>query len=229
MCGRFGFYELSYFIEQLRQLSLPFDEAPGFSYRQSWNITPESPVVALLGDHGRYTLDTARWGLIPHWATVMPKVRPINARADSLATKPFFRHMLNRHHCIVPASGFYEWKTLSGSTKEPWYIHRRDGQPMAMAGLWDEWTPPGPPSAPIVSCTIITTEANPEMKAIHSRMPVILEQKEWKSWLESGNPAALKLLDASDAGALELYQVSTRVNNPRNNNPSCISRKEEHS
>ncbi|HWQ25434.1 MAG TPA: SOS response-associated peptidase [Chlorobaculum sp.] len=229
MCGRFGFFELSQFIEQLRQLSLPFEEAEGFSYRQSWNIAPESPVVALLGDHGRYMLGIARWGLIPHWANSMPKVRPINARADSLAAKPFFRHMLNRHHCIVPASGFYEWKSVAGATREPWYIRRRDGQPMAMAGLWDEWQPRhGPSSPPIVSCTIITTEANPEMKPIHSRMPVILEQKEWNSWLESGNPSAMELLDAADEGALELYPVSTRVNNPRNNDMGCTVRIENH-
>ncbi|HWR01414.1 MAG TPA: SOS response-associated peptidase [Chlorobaculum sp.] len=229
MCGRFGFFELSYFIEQLRQLSLPFEETTGFSYRQSWNITPESPVVALLGDHGRYTLGIARWGLIPSWATSMPKVRPINARADSLAAKPFFRHMLNRHHCIVPASGFYEWKSVAGPGKEPWYIHRRDGRPMAFAGLWDEWRPPGPPSPPVVSCTIITTAANRDMTPVHNRMPVILEQNEWKGWLESGNPAALDLLDPADDGSLELYPVSTKVNNPRNNDMNCIRQIGEHS
>jgi putative SOS response-associated peptidase YedK len=229
MCGRFGFYELSQFIEQLRQLSLPFVEATGFSYRQSWNIAPESQVVVLLGDHGRYKLDIARWGLIPQWATAIPKVRPINARADSLASKPFFRHMLNHHHCIVPASGFYEWKSVAGAVKEPWYIRRRDGQPMALAGLWDEWQPPGPPSSPIVSCTIITTSANKEMKPVHSRMPVILEQEEWKFWLESGNPRATDLLNSAEEAAIELYPVSTRVNNPRNNDSGCIQRIEANS
>ncbi|NTW51404.1 MAG: SOS response-associated peptidase [Chlorobiaceae bacterium] len=225
MCGRFGFFELSHFIEQLRQLSLPFEETPGFSYRQSWNITPQSPVVALFSDQGRYCLGTARWGLIPHWATQMPKIRPFNARSDSLAAKPYFRHMLNRHHCIIPASGFYEWKSVAEGEKEPWYIHRRDGEPMAFAGLWDQWQPPGPPSsALIVSCTIITTQSNREMKPVHNRMPAILEQDEWKGWLESGNPAAIDLLNADRDGALDLYPVSTRVNNPENNDTSCILR-----
>ncbi|NTU53870.1 MAG: SOS response-associated peptidase [Chlorobiaceae bacterium] len=224
MCGRFGFFELSWFIEQLRQLELPFVETPGFSYHQRWNITPDEPVVALLGDHDQNGLSIARWGLIPHWSTSIPKIRPINARADSLATKPFFRHMLARRHCIVPASGFYEWKPLPGAKKEPWYIHRKDTRPMALAGLWDTWQPPGPPSPPLVSCTIITTNANHEMKPVHDRMPVILEENEWQSWLDSSNPAALQLLDSADAKVLELWPVSTRVNHPQNDDPHCIER-----
>ncbi len=224
MCGRFGFYELSCFIEQLRQLELPFDEAPGFSYRQSWNIAPESGIVALLGNHGRYTLDLARWGLVPHWSGSLPKVRPINARADSVATKPFFRHMLHRRHCLVPASGFYEWKAAEGKKKEPWYFRRRDGRPMAMAGLWDEWIEPGSNAPARRSCTIITTEANAEMKPVHDRMPVILEPDDWKMWLESGTPGALELLKPSGEEVLGRYRVAPIVNSPRNNGPECIER-----
>jgi len=226
MCGRFGFFELSFFIEQLRQLELPFDESPGFAYRQSWNIAPESGIVTLLGDHDRFTLCLARWGLIPHWVTSLPKVRPINARSDSIATKPFFRHMLHRRHCLIPASGFYEWQKTEGSRKEPWYIHRRDGAPMAMAGLWDEWIEPGSNAPPMVSCTIITTAANRQMKPVHDRMPVILEPADWRMWLESGTPGALDLLKAPDEGVLELYPVSSMVNKPINNGPECIQRLE---
>lgn len=226
MCGRFGFFELSFFIAQLRQLELPFDEAPGFSYRQSWNIAPESGIVTLLGDHDRFTLGLARWGLIPHWAESLPKVRPINARADSVASKPFFRHMLNRRHCLIPASGFYEWKRTEGAKKEPWYIHRRDNTPMAMAGLWDEWREPGTTSPPLLSCTIITTDANSQMKPVHDRMPVILEPEMWKTWLESGNPEAAGLLKTPGEDILELFQVSTRVNYPGNNDMSCVARLE---
>jgi putative SOS response-associated peptidase YedK len=226
MCGRFGFFELAFFIEQLRQLELPFEEAPGFSYRQSWNIAPESGVVALLGDHGNYALTLARWGLIPHWSTSLPKIRPINARADSLASKPFFRHMLNRRHCIIPSSGFYEWKNTGGPVKEPWYVRRADGKPMAMAGLWDEWRKPGTGDAPVISCTIITTGANRQMKPVHDRMPVILEPGDWKGWLESGNPGAIGLLTPPADGILDLYPVSARVNNPLNNDPGCIRHRE---
>lgn len=222
MCGRFGFFELSYFIEQLRQLELPFVEAPGFSYHQNWNITPDQPVIALVGGDGENRLTLVRWGVIPHWSKELPKIRPINARADSLAVKPFFRHMLNRHHCIVPASGFYEWKSVAEKKKEPWYIHRNDNRPMAFAGLWDTWQPPGATSPPVVSCTIITTDANREMKPVHDRMPVILEEGEWRSWLDASTSAARELLDAANEKVIELWPVSTRVNNPRNNDPNCI-------
>ncbi len=224
MCGRFGFFELAIFIEQLRQLELPFEEAQGFSYRQSWNIAPESGIVALLGDHGLLSLNLLRWGLIPQWSTSLPKVRPINARAESLAAKPFFRHMLNRHHCIIPASGFYEWKAAAGQGKEAWYAHRADGKPMAMAGLWDEWREPGTDAPPVLSCTIITTVANRRMKPVHDRMPVILEPHDWKCWLESGTPDALDLLKPSDEGIIDLYAVSSKVNNPRNSDRSCLER-----
>lgn len=224
MCGRFGFFELSHFIEQLRQLELPFDEAPGFGYRQSWNITPGNAVVTLFGDHGRYRLGMTRWGLIPHWSKEMPKNRPINARAESLAVKPFFRHMLNRRHGIVPASGFYEWKPAGEKGKEPWYILRRDDRPMGLAALWDEWQPPGPPSPPLCTCTIITTSANREMTPVHDRMPVILEEDEWAAWLDSSNHDATRLLDPADNNVLDLWPVSTRVNNPRNDDPHCIER-----
>jgi putative SOS response-associated peptidase YedK len=233
MCGRFGFFELSFFIRQLKQLELPFEEASGFSYQQSWNIAPGSEIITLLGDHGRYLLSLAQWGLIPHWAREMPKVRPINARADSVALKPFYRHMLNRRHCLIPASGFYEWKVIGEKKKEPWYIHRRNGQPMAMAGLWDEWYPENPllgmhprdaSGSRVLSCTIITTEANREMKPVHDRMPVILEPDEWMGWLESGKPDAVNLLNTPEDGLFEMYPVSTKVNNPRNSDRSCIER-----
>ena len=224
MCGRFGFFELGYFIEQLRQLELPFDEAKGFSYRQNWNITPDSGIVALLGNHGHYTLSIVRWGLIPHWCDSLPKVRPANARSDSLAAKPFFRHMLHRHHCLVPASGFYEWKVTGGPRKEPWYVHRADGKPMAMAGLWDEWRMPGSNDLPIVSCTIVTTDANRQMQPVHARMPVILEPDAWRGWLESGNPGAIGMLKPAPDGVLDLYPVSTKVNNPSNSGAECIER-----
>lgn len=226
MCGRFGFFELGLFIEQLRQLKLPFDEAPGFAYRQSWNIAPESRVVTLLGDHDRYTLGLAYWGLIPRWSERMPKIRPINARAEGIASKPYFRHMLNRHHCVIPASGFFEWKAAGGPRKEAWYVHRRDGKPMALAGLWDEWRDPESDRQEIVTCTIVTTGANRDMSSVHDRMPVILEPGEWKTWLESGNPDATALLKPAGEGILELYRVSTAVNNPRNDDSSCIEREE---
>lgn len=227
MCGRFGFFELRYFIEQLRQLELPFVEAEEFSFRPGYNIAPDTDIAALLGDHGSCTLSLAHWGLIPHWAKAMPKVRPINARAESLAAKPYFRHMLNRRHCLIPASGFYEWKRTGGPKKQPWYIHRNDGRPMAFAGLWDSWQPPETGEPPVVSCTIITTAANRKMQPVHDRMPVILEPVHWKQWLETGTPGALELLVPAEEGTLDIYPVSTKVNNPQYVRRDCIERVEE--
>lgn len=222
MCGRFGFFELKYFIDKLRQLELPFEEYAGVRSPARYNIAPDTDIIALLGDHGSFTLGMAHWGMIPHWAKELPKVRPINARAETLAVKPYFRHMLHHHHCIIPASGFYEWQRTAGTKKQPYYIHRIDGTPMAFAGLWDTWQPPDNGAPPVVSCTIITTEANQTMKPVHDRMPVILEPEQWKKWLEACSPDAVKLLVPSDDDKLAIYPVSTKVNNPQYIRRDCI-------
>ena len=222
MCGRFGFFELKYFIDKLRQLELPFEEYASIRIPGRYNITLDTDIIALLGDHGRYNLGMARWGMIPHWAKELPKVRPINARAETLALKPYFRHMLHRNHCIIPASGFYEWQRTAGTKKQPYYIHRSDGTPMAFAGLWDTWQPQDKGAPPVVSCTIITTEANHIMKPVHDRMPVILEPEHWKQWLEAGTSNATKLLVPSGDDKLDIYPVSTKVNNPQYIRSDCI-------
>ena len=221
MCGRFVFFELKDFIKQLHQYELPFVEEQEIDFSANYNIAPDTDIVVLLGDQSKNTLTLAHWGVIPHWAKAMPKVRPINARAETLAIKPYFRHMLHRSHCIIPASGFYEWKQTAKSKKQPYYIQRADGNPMAFAGLWDIWKSDAS-AAPVVSCTIITTDANSEMKFVHDRMPVILEPEQWKEWLNANKPEAGKLLLPSKDGALTLYPVSTKVNNPKNSQHDCI-------
>ncbi len=227
MCGRFGFFELIYFIEKLRQLELLFEEGVNVRVPARYNISPDTDIIALFGGHGHYNLGMARWGLIPHWAKELPKVRPINARAETLAVKPCFRHLLRRHHCLIPASGFYEWRRSAGTKKQPFYIHRSDGTPMAFAGLWDTWQPPEIGALPVVSCTIITTEANHIMKPVHDRMPVILEPGYWKEWLEAGTPGATKLLVPSGDDNFDIYPVSTKVNNPRYIRHDVIEKVEE--
>ncbi len=197
MCGRFVFFELKYFIEQLHQYELPFVEKQEIDFSANYNIAPDTDIVALLGDQSNYTL--------------------------TLAVKPYFRHTLNRTHCVIPASGFYEWKQTGQSKKQPYYIHRSDGKPMAFAGLWDIWKADAS-AAPLVSCTIITTEANREMKEVHSRMPVILEPEHWSEWLQVGIPGASALLQPAKDGVLDLYPVSTNVNNPQYSQHDCIER-----
>ena len=222
MCGRFGFFELKYFLDKLRQLELPFEEAQDFHFSASYNIAPETDIVVLLGNHSSYTLCLAHWGLIPHWAKEVPKIRPINARSDSLAVKPYFQHMLHRQHCLIPANGFYEWKRTAGTKKQPYFIELNDGSPIAFAGLWDVWQSPDHQAPPVTSCTIITTDANEEMTSIHVRMPVMLEPQHWKHWLEAGSPDAVKLLVPIDDGKIHIYPVSTQVNNPRYVRHDCI-------
>ncbi|MEI6691248.1 MAG: SOS response-associated peptidase [Chlorobium sp.] len=222
MCGRFGFFELKYFIEQLRQYEIPFGDKKALNFTPSYNITPETNIVMLQCNNGRYTLKLGRWGLIPHWVKGMPKVRPINARTETLEIKSYFRHMLNRTHCLIPASGFYEWKAEGLNKKQPYYIHRADGKPMAFAGLWDSWQAQEINELPIVSCAIVTTASNHEMKFVHDRMPIILEPEQWKSWLNADVTDTRKLLVPSKDGALALYPVSTQVNNPKYISHDCI-------
>jgi len=226
MCGRFGFFELRYFLDRLRELELPFEENEHYGFMPGYNIAPESTITVLLGKKGSNVLSNAHWGLIPHWAKALPKVRPINARAESLGVKPYFRHMLNHRHCLIPASGFYEWSDMRDASvkKQPWYIHRADGHPMAFAGLWDTWEPTGREKPAVTSCTIITTAANREMRPIHERMPVILEPETWRLWLEPETGFAEKLLKPAAEGILELYPVSTRMNNPQYIRKDCIEK-----
>ncbi|NTV60405.1 MAG: SOS response-associated peptidase [Chlorobiaceae bacterium] len=224
MCGRFGFFELRFFIEMLRQLELPFEEADAYQFSPSYNIAPENQVTVLAGNRQGALLANARWGLIPHWSKGIPKVRPINARAETLAVKPYFRHLLNRHHCIIPASGFYEWNMSPSGKKQPWYIHRSDNSLMAFAGLWDTWIPPEAESKPVTSCTIVTTKANRKMRDIHDRMPVILEPENWKVWLEAANTGNRSLLVPPGESLLDRYPVSSKVNSPRYIRKDCMER-----
>lgn len=224
MCGRFGFFELKYFIDLLRQLELPFEEEKELENAGRYNIAPETDIITLQADHGPSMLASARWGLIPHWAKEMPKIRPINARAESLLTKPYYRHLAGRNHCLVPASGFYEWQRIEGKKKQPYYIHRADGRPMAFAGLWDTWKPKDQPGEIITSCAIITTCANEKMAPLHDRMPVVLEPENWKKWLEAKPGAMPELLVPAENGVLDMYPVSTRLNNPRFQERICIER-----
>jgi putative SOS response-associated peptidase YedK len=216
MCGRFAFFELLRFLDELGEAGVPFVRDEFYHFMPGYNIAPESTLTVLLGDGDVNVLSNAHWGLVPHWAESMPKVRPVNARAESIGKKPYFRHMLNRRHCLIPASGFYEWsEPRNASPRHPFYIHRTDGRPMALAGLWDRWQPPGEERPPLTSCTIITTAANPDMRPIHQRMPVILEPETWQEWLDAGDSSAARLLRPAEAGVIGFHRVSRRINNPQ--------------
>lgn len=164
-----------------------------------------------------------KWGLIPSWADD-PKIGNgmINARADGIEAKPAFRSAFKARRCLVPVSGFYEWQAIEGQkTKQPYFIQRADGAPMFFAGLWERWTKG---DAPIESYTIITTEPNEQMAAIHNRMPVILGDDRIEQWMDpkASKDDLLALLRPAPEDLLQMHPVSTRVNSPKNDEPSLV-------
>lgn len=161
-----------------------------------------------------------RWGLVPHWAkdTAIGN-RLINARAETIATKPAFRDAYRHRRCLVPADGFYEWKK-QGRGKQPYYIHRKDDQPFAFAGLWESWTCPD--KQPLETFTIITTEPNDLLRPIHNRMPVVLFGDDMAEWVEGDVDTAAEHLRPCDAGGWRVDPVSTAVNKPGNEGAELI-------
>lgn len=154
-----------------------------------------------------------RWGLIPSWAkdaTIGNKLA--NARGETVADKPSFRSAFKSRRCIIPASGFYEWKTEQG-VKQPWYINLKSGDPMAFAGLWEVWHPKE--GETVVTCCIITTAANTLMEPIHDRMPVILDPEQWGTWLSPNERHAVRLLPmicSHEAESMQAWPVSRELN-----------------
>lgn len=219
MCGRFT---REYTWKEVHTFLSVLQSSTGEQLPLSYNVAPtQDSVIARLDDQGQCEIAIARWGLIPHWADD-PAIgnRLINARAESLASKPAFRSAFARRRCLVPISGFYEWQKIAGR-KQPWYIHPSRGSIMCLAGLWERWDKGG---EPIDTFTIITTNASDNIKDLHDRMPVILSPDEFDAWL---NPKAApeqlnELLDPAPASMLDAYRVSTRVNSPKNSDPSLI-------
>jgi len=197
----------------------------------SYNVAPRADVPVIAERHGERVLDVLRWGLIPSWAKdTSIGDRLINARGEKLTTSNAFKRAFERRRCIVPADGFYEWQAIAGQrVKQPWFFRRRDGEPLAFAGLWEIWHDPGVgDDAPRVrTCTIITTSPNELIAPIHDRMPVALPETAWDTWLSVDNrdTAALsQLLVPMPAGELESWTVSTLVNKADNNGPELLDR-----
>jgi len=217
MCGRFTLRTspavLAEIFEVLRM--------PDFEPR--YNIAPTQQVVAVRQNPALKHREAAllRWGLVPSWADD-PSIgnRLINARADTVATKPSFRSAFKSRRCLVLADGFYEWQKI-GSRKQPYLITLRNGAPFAFAGLWESWKKAEPP---LESCTLITTDANAVLEPIHDRMPVILPEEHYDAWLNPATPAAelQELLKPYPASEMQSQPVSTLVNNPRNDSPECV-------
>lgn len=218
MCGRFT---LASSAERLHR-SFGLAAVPD-SIEPRYNIAPGQSVLVIPNCAERLLLP-ARWGLVPHWADD-PAIghRMINARAETVATRPAFRDALVRRRCLIPADGFYEWKGEVKGRRAPFYIRRRDREPFAFAGLWELWRPAQ--GEPVASCTIVTTAANAAVAPTHDRMPVILPLEDYAEWLAPEPMAAAgarRLLGPCPPRWLEVYPVSTLVNSPARDEPACI-------
>lgn len=236
MCGRFVAADPP---ERLAEFfGADLSHLPG-ALPVNYNVAPTNDVYGVsAGADGTRHLRVFHWGLVPSWAKdATIGSRMINARAETLADKQSFRGPFRKHRCLVPMSGFYEWKpgepggprTARGAlAKQPFFIRRADGAPLAVAGLWSAWRDPEAedPNAPwLHSCTVITTEANRDISALHDRMPVILEADAWDDWLDPANQdtdTLGALLRPAPDGILVMYPVSSAVNQVRNKGPELI-------
>jgi putative SOS response-associated peptidase YedK len=197
---------------------------------ENHNVTPTSDIHVVREDtDGRRRLDIMFWGLVPQWAE-SPAIgsRMINARSETVATKPSFRAAFRRRRCLIPVDGFYEWVPISGHRrKQPMFITSRSREPLALAGLWETWRPidASADEPPLRSCTIITGEPNALVAPLHDRMPVILDRGTWDSWLDPANDdieALQSMLLPAPEELLEYWPVSTDVNDVRMNGPRLI-------
>jgi putative SOS response-associated peptidase YedK len=219
MCGRFEIHAALEIIGRIFAIA-PADVS--INYRPSYNAAPTNDVPVIL-QNGKRRLVLCRWGFIPSWSREEKTAFAlINARAETVAEKPAFSQAFRRQRCIVIADGFYEWRK-SGKTRTPQHIHLKSMQPMGLAGLYNFWT--SPEGERICTCTIIVTDANELIAPIHDRMPVILNPDEYDRWLDPGlqeAEALQPLLKPYPSEELELHEVSSKVNSPKNNSPDLI-------
>jgi len=233
MCGRFVSTSTP------DQIASYFEaEAVAGSLGANYNVAPSQDIYAVVaGADGVARVQTFHWGLIPSWAKDR-KIgsRMTNARSETLAEKPAFKGLFKKKRCIIPMDGFYEWKpghedgplnAKGKPLKQPLFINRLDGEPLAVAGLWTAWKDPSDEESRFLhSATIITTEANELMSAVHHRMPVLLPKSQWSAWINPENhdiESLSAIFPPRDDGLLTMHEVSIDVNNARNNRPDLIA------
>ena len=226
MCGRFT----QRFSWREVRAFLHLGGGPAANLRPRYNLAPSQNAAVVRYDGGERRLSMLRWGLIPAWAKD-PGIghKLINARAETAAAKPSFRAAFSKRRCLVPADGFYEWRR-EGLVRQPWLVAPRDGGLMAFAGLWERWRVPEDAvlrgslaerrSGDVVETfTILTTEANDTMRALHHRMPVILPPDAFEPWLAGGDLR----LGSAPGTLLGMHRVGRRVNNARDDDPECVA------
>jgi putative SOS response-associated peptidase YedK len=219
MCGRFVCDIPPEILSELFSISTPADTP------RSFNSAPSSRILAVRCQASKNELVLLRWGLIPAWAKdASPAKAMINARSETASEKPFFRNAFRNRRCIIPVNGFFEWNRAD-SSKQPYYIRMISNRVMGLAGLWERWT--SPEGETLESCAILTISANSLIRTIHDRMPVIIPPEDYSRWLDRfiTDPVSVQQLCVSyPADELEIFPVSSFVNNPRNNSAECISR-----
>ncbi|HEV2612833.1 MAG TPA: SOS response-associated peptidase [Noviherbaspirillum sp.] len=218
MCGRFSLHHQPDALQDWYKAPMP-------EYVQHFNIAPTASIVVVRSDAGSRAGTRMRWGFIPSWAKD-PAALPMlhNARGETVAEKPMFRRALRKRRCLIPASGFYEWKAVLGQkSKQPFYVSLKDDSPMSFAGLWEcGRTVEG---ELLETCTIITTSANDMLAPIHHRMPALIDPADWDLWLDTeiedvALPASL--LRPFDAERMQVWGVSHAVNRVANDEPKLL-------
>jgi putative SOS response-associated peptidase YedK len=217
MCGRFVITSPPAALRQM----FGYLEQPNFPPRH--NVAPTQPIPVVIIENGTRHFRLMRWGLLPGW---LKDVRGfsllINARAETVTEKPAFKNAIRRRRCLIPADGYYEWQA-SDQRKRPFFIHRRDGAPIGLAGIAETWI--GPNGEELDTVAIVTAPASPDLAVLHHRVPVTIAPGDFDRWLDcSGDDAgtAMALLTAPAEGEFVWHQVSTRVNRTANDDTQLI-------
>ena len=221
MCGRFVGYRG---IAELKSV-FPIDLVEA-KVSPNYNVAPTQNVLSIIRKDNSIVLTGLHWGLVPFWAKdTKIGYRMINARAETVASKPAFRNAFKKRRCLIPADGFYEWKGKAGK-KQPMYITLPDEGPFAFAGLWEIWDRDEEAENPLMSCTILTTDASRSIEDIHNRMPVILKSAAYQEWMNQ----EITEIDLDDILEKKIHKefsfrpVSKAVNSVKNNSPELIAK-----
>jgi putative SOS response-associated peptidase YedK len=217
MCARFTLRSPADLLAERFGLLQPPDLKPRY------NIAPSQlvPVIGTKAGSKARGLAMFKWGFVPHWAQDDKGLRPVNAKAETIAMKPMFADSFRQRRCIVPADGFYEWKTVN-KKKLPVHFRLKTGEPFGFAGVWDVWNGP---QGKVFSAAIITTEPNELTREVHDRMPVILARDDEAAWLDPAvvDPAKLTaMLRPYSADRMEGVQVNPALNKPSFEGPECL-------
>jgi putative SOS response-associated peptidase YedK len=225
MCGRYRMTRADKLAQQFEATEFDGPEVE-VELAPRYNVAPGQMIVAVRQHREKPVrrLSRLKWGLVPFWAKD-PNIgyKMINARSETIVDKPAYREAFKNRRCLIPADGFYEWKT-EGKSKHPFHFGMKDDSIFAFAGIWEFWK--DPKGAVLETCSILTTGPNAVMEGVHDRMPVILRPDDYELWLDPGfkkTDALADLLKPYDANQMKRYEVSTRVNSVKYDDADCAA------